>query len=298
MNIPKGHDRESFYETYAVGPVLGKGGFGTVYSGTRKKDVLPVAVKVIQKSKVIEFGQLEGIPVTLEIVLLRKVANVPGVVRMLDWYVTSHCFIIVMERPEPVVDLFDYITEKGPLSEDVSRRFFTQVVQTVCGIHSTGVIHRDIKDENILVDLKTGTLKLIDFGSGAMLKDSIYREFDGTRVYSPPEWVKHHRYHGRSATVWSLGILLFDMVCGDIPFEHDDQIVKAQLKFKDHLSKDVKDLIKRCLSVRPSDRPTLEAILNHKWLKPIPPVDPTKRTLQLASTEQPPTCSLLRQGSI
>ena len=139
-----------------------------------------MAIKVIQKDKVIEFSHIEGIPVTMEIVLLRKVANVPGVVRMLDWYVSPNCYIIVMERPEPVEDLFDYITEKGPLSEEVSRRFFTQIVQTVYNIHSMGVIHRDIKDENILVDLKTGMLKLIDFGSGAMLKDSIYLDFDGT----------------------------------------------------------------------------------------------------------------------
>ena len=147
-------------------------------------DFLQVAIKHIAKEKVTEWAQVNGQVIPMEIALLKKVSHIPGCIELMDYFEKSDSFILVMERPEHVKDLFDYITDKGPLNEHLAKQFFRQILETVIAVHNNGVVHRDLKDENLLVDLKTGQLKLIDFGSGALLKDQLYTDFDGKFRFS------------------------------------------------------------------------------------------------------------------
>ena len=262
-SLPK---RLPFEVAYRVGDVLGKGGFGTVYSGVRIIDGASVAIKHVAKNKVTEWTSINGRKVPMELKLLHSVQNVDGVIKLLDFFERSDSFIYVMERPSDCKDMFDFITEKKYLEENLARNFFRQIVEIVMACHRKGVIHRDIKDENILVDMNTGKLRLIDFGSGAQLKEEAYTDFDGTRVYAPPEWLVTGSYQGGPATVWSLGVLLYDMVCGDIPWEKDAQILSSQLVFTRRVSPEVRDLITRCLTRSVPDRINISNILKHPWM--------------------------------
>merc|ERR1712004_677828 len=241
--------RKDFHTQYLVKEQLGKGGFGVVYSAVRRSDGLEVAVK--------------------------------EVIRFIDYFDMQTCFYIVMERFHSK-DLFDFISEQGPLPEALAKDIFRQLLTTLVSCHQKGVVHRDIKDENILIDLNTFKIKLIDFGSGCFLEDRVYREFQGTRVYSPPEWVNSRAYRPEGLTIWSLGVLLYDMVCGDVPFECDAQISKAHLTWFPQLklSEEVKSLISGCLKVNPHQRLNIHQVTAHPWLqgKTIPGNQVTRNT--------------------
>lgn len=250
-----------FNRAFRLDGVLGRGGFGSVYDGVRLKDGMKVAVKKIPKAKI---AHMEG-RVPMEVALLQHVEDVPGVVHIIDCFDMGDTFAIVFENDGHYRDLFDIILEKGKLEESFSRDLFKQVVEAVTMCHRRGVLHRDIKDENIVINMKTLEAKIIDFGSGCYVHESFYQAFEGTPVYAPPEWLENKRYKAEEITVWELGILLFDMVCGDVPFMEDMQILAGKLEWGTEVSKELRDLIERCLSHDPGERIALMDILKHPW---------------------------------
>ena len=123
--------------------------------------------------------QIDGRYWPFEITLLEMVKNVDGVTHLLDYFEDTDVYILVLERPENCMDLFEYITNHGPLPEATARGLFRQIVNTLIDIEKAGVYHCDIKDENILVELDWLRTKIIDFGSGATVSHRPHKHFGG-----------------------------------------------------------------------------------------------------------------------
>lgn len=213
--------------------------------------------------------------VPMEIALLRKVNETrhPGVVTLLEWFECSDCFLLVMARPTPVLDLFDFVSEKKRLDERTTRTILIQVIQAMHHCHNKVVLHRDIKLENVLVKTDNLTTTIIDFGCGTILEDILYKDFAGTPQYYPPEYYICKQYHGLPAAVWSLGVMLYAMLCGRLPFASAHEIVHLETSWHGSFCRKInpiaKDLVESMLKKQPRRRLNMNDILKHKWLRDI-----------------------------
>nr|XP_046236746.1 serine/threonine-protein kinase pim-2-like isoform X1 [Scatophagus argus] len=254
--------RADFVNKYCeLGPI-GQGGFGSVHAGFRNSDCRGVAIKhipmrTVKKEKVKCNGKVFN--VILEVALMLKAADLPGsigrstVVSLLDWYHLDEELILVMERPTCCMDLCSYLKSRGGyLDEHEAKMIMRQLVDAAIDMHSKGVFHRDIKLQNVLVQLNNGvpTVRIIDFGCGSLSTEMPHSTFCGTPAYFPPEWFECRKYTARPTTVWQLGALFYSLLRGHEHFT-TEKFVSKRIQFNSALSTKVKILLHMCLDRDP-----------------------------------------------
>ena len=264
---------ETFADKYVTLNQIGNGAFGSVYTAYKTSDKLLVVTKFIQKSKIcqgcherwVECGK-HGERIPLEVSLLLTLKH-PGIVNVIDVFQNESFVQMVMEKHGDM-DLYEFIERKPKMNEALASLIFRQVVSAVGYLHSRGILHRDIKDENIVID-HNFQCRLIDFGSATFFKPGqLFSRFYGTLEYCSPEVLRGHPYRGPELEVWSLGVLLYTLMYGVNPFSSPEDTMLAKIyfsPFKD-VSAVFKDLIEACLEADPSRRASLWYIRGHRFL--------------------------------
>lgn len=253
---------------YRVDKTIGQGTYGKVKLGFHIVTGEKVAIKVIQKSTIENDRQIKRIQKEVRFL---KLLHHPNIVRVYDVLETATEIFIVMEYASGG-ELFDYIVAHKRVKDREARHFFRQIVSALDYCHSNSVIHRDLKPENLLLD-ENKNIKIIDFGfSNTFQSNELLNTFCGSPFYAAPEMILGKRYEGPEVDIWSLGVILFALLCGHLPFDDDDvkelykKISSATYATPTHLSDEVKQLISRMICVHPKKRATLEEIKMHRWV--------------------------------
>ncbi|KAG1371475.1 CBL-interacting protein kinase 18 [Cocos nucifera] len=258
-------------QRYEVGRLLGQGTFAKVYYARNIGTSQSVAIKVIDKEKVLKVGLIDQIK--REISVMRLVRH-PNVVQLYEVMATKSKIYFVLEFVKGG-ELFHKVS-KGRLKEDVARKYFQQLISAVDFCHSRGVYHRDLKPENLLLD-DNGNLKVSDFGLSALAEtkrqDGLLHTTCGTPAYVAPEVISRKGYDGAKADIWSCGVILFVLMAGCLPF-HDSNLMemyrkigKAEFKCPNWFPADVRRLVLRILDPNPSTRISIAKIKENPWFR-------------------------------
>ena len=249
-------------DNYKIEETIGEGTYGKVKLATHIKLNEKVAIKFINKKK-LQKGDDERIK--NEIKIITKL-NHPNILKAFEVFDDETNYYIVMERPIRG-DLFNYICSKGRLSMDEASFIFYQIVNGIQYLHKNKIVHRDMKPENIMLT-KDMIVKIGDFGLSKYFKSSESRLKTncGSPCYSAPEVLRGNRYKPQPVDLWGLGIILYCMVCGELPFEdeREDILVRKVTLCKYtcplFVSDIFKSFFKKILCPNPNERITIEQI--------------------------------------
>ncbi|KAK8691814.1 hypothetical protein V6N13_075309 [Hibiscus sabdariffa] len=258
-------------QKYEFGRLLGQGNFAKVYHARNIESSQSVAVKVIDKEKVLKVGMIDQTKREISGMSLVKHTNI---LELYEVMASKSKIYFVMEYAKGG-ELFNKLS-KGKLREDMARKYFQQLISAVDFCHSRGVYHRDLKPENLLLD-ENGILKVSDFGLSALAEckhqDGLLHTTCGTPAYVAPEVINRKGYDGAKADIWSCGVILYVMLAGYLPF-HDTNLVaiyrkisKADYKFPNWFSPEVTKLLSRILTPNPKSRISIEKIMTNPWFR-------------------------------
>ncbi|XP_058823927.1 SNF-related serine/threonine-protein kinase [Topomyia yanbarensis] len=273
---------------YDLEETLGSGHFAVVKLARHVFTGEKVAVKVIEKTKLDDISRAH----LFQEVRCMKLVQHPNVVRLYEVIDTQTKLYLILELGDGG-DLYDYIMrhDKG-LSENVAREYFRQIVRAISYCHQLHVVHRDLKPENVVFFEKLGVVKLTDFGfSNKFCPGQKLETSCGSLAYSAPEILLGDSYDAPAVDVWSLGVILFMLVCGHPPFQEANDsetltmIMDCKYTMPDHVSGGCRRLISTMLVREPDKRATLQKIAQDCWLLE-GSTDETPEYLPLVSREQ------------
>ncbi|OLY84390.1 Serine/threonine-protein kinase MARK2 [Smittium mucronatum] len=257
---------------FVIKSTLGKGTFSKVCMAEHRVTKQTFALKFIKPKSADSNSSNDkhSLRIEREIKLLSLLYH-PNIVRLYDVVQTSKFTMIVMEHNSGG-ELLHYIRKRGRLMEREARVFFRQIVSAVDYIHRNNIIHRDLKLENVMLD-GDQRIRLIDFGfANTFYWDRELDTFCGSPFYAAPEMVNGIKYIGPEVDIWSMGVILFFMLCGRTPFEGEnlkeiyDKISKGRFVMPQFLSTSACDLLQRMLTVNPKKRITMAEIRSHPWI--------------------------------
>lgn len=257
---------------YELGKTLGHGNFGKVKLAINFETDQPFAVKVLDKTKIIDLNISDQFKREIRTLKLLKH---PNIVRLHEVLASKSKIYMVLEYVNGG-ELFNRIASNGKLSEDRGRKIFQQLIDGVSHCHWKGVYHRDLKLENILVDAK-GNIKISDFGLSALPEhlrnDGLLHTTCGSPNYVAPEILANRGYDGAASDVWSCGVILYVILTGSLPFEDRNlcvlynKILKGETQLPKWLSQGAQNLIKRILDPNPISRITMASIKMDEWFR-------------------------------
>ncbi|XP_031648930.1 serine/threonine-protein kinase MARK2 [Oncorhynchus kisutch] len=252
---------------YRLLKTIGKGNFAKVKLARHVLTGKEVAVKIIDKTQ-LNSSSLQKL---FREVRIMKLLNHPNIVKLFEVIETEKTLYLVMEYASGG-EVFDYLVAHGRMKEKEARAKFRQIVSAVQYCHQKCIVHRDLKAENLLLDSDMN-IKIADFGfSNEFVMGSKLDTFCGSPPYAAPELFQGKKYDGPEVDVWSLGVILYTLVSGSLPFDGQnlkelrERVLRGKYRIPFYMSTDCENLLKKFLILNPTKRGSLEQIMKDRWM--------------------------------